>query len=265
MKTTAIERVLVMSIAFFLLMLPLWAPWTSGGVWAAVEPTAAGAAGEDDWESEVDDWEDADAKPAPTVADPIRLWNTAMFHFNDKLYFWVLKPVAQGYAFVAPQVVRRGVSNFFTNITAPVRVVNSALQGKPNRMSIEVGRFFINVIEGGLGFGNAAKNYPELASSPEDFGQTLGHYRIGNGLYVVWPVFGPSTLRDTVGLVGDFFLDPVSYLNPWELRVGVGAYDTVNATSLRIGDYESLKEAAIVPYDALKDAYIQNRYRLVNE
>lgn len=217
----------------------------------------------DDWEEE--DWDTGDEAPAQLVADPIQPFNKAMFVFNDRLYFWVLKPVAQGYAYVVPQTVRRGVSNFFYNLAAPIRIVNSALQGKGNRMGIEIGRFCINVLEGGLGFGNAADNYPELATSPEDAGQTLGHYGVGDGFYIVWPLLGPSTLRDTVGRFGDWFLDPLTYLDPMELRLGLRVYDRVNAVSLRIGDYEALKAAALSPYDALKDAYVQNRRRLVLE
>jgi phospholipid-binding lipoprotein MlaA len=232
---------------------PVWAQGAAGDTVAETE---------DAWD---EDWEGDGEGGAVVVSDPIQPWNRAMFVFNDRLYFWVLKPVARGYAFVVPQTVRRGVSNFFYNIAAPIRIVNSALQGKGNRMGIEIGRFCINILEGGLGFGNAADNYPELASSPEDTGQTLGHYGVGDGFYIVWPLLGPSTLRDSVGRVGDFFLDPVRYVDPMEARLGLRAYEQVNNVSLRIGDYEALKAAAISPYDALKDAYIQNRRRLVLE
>ncbi|MFZ7125935.1 MAG: VacJ family lipoprotein [Desulfobacterales bacterium] len=236
--------------------------WT--GAWASAAETAS-TDEMDEWADEEDEWGDEDAEPVPSVADPIKPWNQAMFHINDKLYFWLLKPVARGYRYVVPMPVRRGVNHFFGNLTAPVRVVNSVLQGKPNRASIEVGRFFINVIEGGFGFIDAASHYTELDSSPEDFGQTLGHYGIGNAFYIVWPLLGPSTLRDTVGYAGDFFLDPLRYLDPLEARLGVRAFERVNAVSLRIGDYEALKEAALSPYEALKDAYIQNRHQLVRK
>jgi phospholipid-binding lipoprotein MlaA len=112
---------------------------------------------------------------------------------------------------------------------------------------------------GVLGFGNPAKKYPELNPSEEDLGQTLGAYGIGNGLYIVWPILGPSTLRDSVGLVGDLLLNPVSYVEPTEAAIGITGYETVNDTSFKIGDYESLKKAAINPYEALRDAYIQHR------
>jgi phospholipid-binding lipoprotein MlaA len=96
-----------------------------------------------------------------------------------------------------------------------------------------------------------------------DLGQTLGVYGVGQGLYVVWPVLGPSSARDSVGIVGDFFLYPVSYITPWYAWLGVRGYEEINDASLRIGDYESLKEAAIDPYVALRDAYDQYRQKKV--
>jgi len=193
------------------------------------------------------------------VADPLAFWNRAMFHFNDKFYFWILKPVAKGYRAAVPSPVRIGVKNFFTNLTTPIRLVNCILQWKWQAASGEFGRFLLNSTVGVLGFGNPAKKYPKLNPSEEDLGQTLGVYGIGNGFYVVWPFLGPSTLRDSVGLVGDLFLNPVSYVEPTEAAVGITAYETVNDTSFKIGDYESLKKAAINPYEALRDAYIQHR------
>ncbi|HYR02065.1 MAG TPA: MlaA family lipoprotein, partial [Syntrophobacteria bacterium] len=82
-------------------------------------------------------------------------------------------------------------------------------------------------------------------------------------IFLTWPFFGPSTARDTVGLAGDWFLDPVTYLTPWYVPYGVKSYDRVNEVSLRIGDYEALKEAAIDPYLALRDAYLQYRQKKV--
>ena len=193
------------------------------------------------------------------VADPLAFWNRAMFHFNDKFYFWVLKPVAKGYRAAVPSTVRIGARNFFTNLTTPIRLVNCILQWKWQAANAESVRFLLNSTVGVLGFGNPAKKYPELNPSEEDSGQTLGAYGIGNGFYIVWPFLGPSTLRDSVGLVGDFFLNPVFYVKPMEAAVGIKAYEIVNETSFKIGDYESLKKAAINPYDALRDAYIQHR------
>lgn len=199
------------------------------------------------------------------VADPFEGWNRAMFLFNDKLYFWLLKPVSRGYKAVMPTPVRRGVRNFFHNITAPVRMVSALLQGKGRAASAELTGFLINSTVGVLGFGDPAKRWPELSPSEEDLGQTLATYGIGDGFYIVWPILGPSTLRDSVGMVGDWFLDPTFYVEPLEAYLAVWTVENVNETSFRIGDYESFKEAAIDPYIALRHAYIQNRKKKVEE
>jgi len=199
------------------------------------------------------------------VADPLSPWNRAMFHFNDKLYFWLLKPLSRGYRAVIPTPVRGGVKNFFRNITMPIRMVSCLLQGKGRAASAELSRFLINSTVGVLGFGNPARRWPELNPSEEDLGQTLGSYGIGNGFYIVWPFLGPSTLRDSIGMVGDWFLDPVSYVESTETYVGVWTFENVNETSFKIGDYESLKEAAIDPYVAFRNAYIQYRKKKVEE
>jgi phospholipid-binding lipoprotein MlaA len=216
-------------------------------------------------DNELDLFEDEFEEEKGRVADPLSLWNRAMFHFNDKFYFWVLKPVARGYRAVVPQTVRIGVKNFFINLTTPIRMVNCMLQWKWEAANAEFARFLLNSTVGVLGFGNPAKKYPKLNPSEEDLGQTLGAYGLGNGFYLVWPFLGPSTLRDSVGLVGDLFLYPVSYVEPLEAAVGIRAYEILNETSFKIGDYESLKKAAINPYEAFRDAYIQHRKSEVEE
>ena len=200
------------------------------------------------------------------MADPISLWNRAMFHFNDKLYFWALKPVSQIYKAVAPDFFRIGVKNFFRNITTPVRLVNCILQWKGQAAQIEFSRFMVNTTIGVLGLGNPADKYSELNSpDEEDLGQTLAKYGLGNGFYIVWPILGPSTLRDSIGLAGDWFLNPINYVEPTEASWGISAFDKINRTSFRIGEYESLKEAAIDPYTALQDIYLQFREKKIEK
>jgi phospholipid-binding lipoprotein MlaA len=199
------------------------------------------------------------------VADPFSPWNRAMFHFNDRLYFWVLKPIARGYRAVIPSLVRSSVKNFFHNLTTPIRMVSCILQGKGRDASTEFGRFLINSTAGLLGIDDPAKRWFNLDPKEEDLGQAFGTYGIGNGFYIVWPILGSSTLRDSVGMIGDWFLNPVSYVDPQEAYLKITALETVNETSFRIGDYESLKEAAIDPYVAVRDAYIQYRNKKVKE
>ncbi|WP_319406788.1 VacJ family lipoprotein [uncultured Desulfosarcina sp.] len=203
------------------------------------------------------------------VADPIEGFNRTMFVFNDKLYFWLLKPVASGYRVVVPTPVRVSVKDFFFNLMGPVRFFNCLFQGKWRSAEGEFCRFMVNSTAGFLGLFNVVRDKPSFNPPVEDFGQTLGYYSIGNGIYIIWPLFGPSTLRDTVGSIGDWALNPVSFMqlvnaDAGELTSGttnVIAYGVriVNDTSFRIGDYESLKNAALDPYEAFRNAYIQNR------
>lgn len=199
------------------------------------------------------------------IADPLEPFNRAMFDFNDKLYFWVLKPVAQGYGKVVPETARVGVSNFFANLASPVRFINCLLQANFSGAASVLGRFAVNTLWGVGGLWDPASSEDiKLSKKDEDFGQTLGIYGWGQNFYINWPVFGPSSPRDTVGLVGDAFLTPYSYLSPWYASWGTRGYDMVNDTSLKIGDYESLKEASIDPYVAIRDAYVQYRLNKVN-
>jgi phospholipid-binding lipoprotein MlaA len=203
--------------------------------------------------------------PKLSIADPLEPFNRAMFQFNDKLYFWVLKPVAQGYKKVVHEDVRVVVKNFFTNAAFPVRFVNCLLQGNITGAAGEVGRFALNTLVGFGGlFDPASEKEINLASHKEDLGQTLGVYGIGQGFYIHWPLFGPSSPRDTVGMVGDGFLNPFSYLNEWYESAGMRSFDMINDASFRIGDYETLKKAAFDPYVAVRDAYVQYRFSRVN-
>jgi phospholipid-binding lipoprotein MlaA len=186
-----------------------------------------------------------------------------MFYFNDKLYFWVLKPVAQGYNKVVPEPPRVGVRNFFSNLSTPVRLVNCLLQAKFKGAGNEVARFLLNSIFGIGGFLDLAKRDFNVEKEDRDFGQTLGVWGLGPAFYIDWPILGPSNVRDTLGYVGDLFFDPRTYLLNRPIFYVVRPVELINDTSLRIGDYESLKEAAIDSYVALRDAYAQYRQKMV--
>jgi len=200
-----------------------------------------------------------EADEAVTIADPIEPWNRFMFHFNDKLYFWGLKPLARGYNAVVPEPVRVSVRNFFRNVAMPVRFVNCLLQGKLKGAGIELSRFGINSVIGLAGFFDVAKSRFELSARNEDFGQTLGFYGMDGLMYVVWPFLGPSTVRDTIGFAGDSFLNPLNYIEPFEAEIAVKSYERVNSLSLELGNYEEMKKAALEPYIAIRDAFIQYR------
>jgi len=203
--------------------------------------------------------------PMASVADPLRGWNRAMFVFNDKLYFWVLKPVSQGYRAVVPSLARTGVENFFNNLRTPIRFVSNVLQLKGREATIELGKFMINSTWGVLGFGNLFAGNPETAVPDTDLGLMLAHNGVASGPYVVWPILGPYTLRDTVGWIGGLALDPVTYFNSTAVSLGSRSAYLINYYSFRIGDYESIKAASIDPYLATRDAYLQYRAQKAKE
>lgn len=207
-----------------------------------------------------------DGNDLETIADPLEPINRAFYHFNDKLYFWLLKPVATGYKAVTPEKVRVGVKNIFYNLAFPIRFVNCLLQAKGRAACDEFVRFFTNSTIGMGGFIDVASHKLELKKYDEDLGQTFGSYGAGPGFFINWPIFGPSSVRDTFGSVGDAFLEPLNYLIPKsKYRISVRAYNTINKTSLRIGEYEDLKRAALDPYIAIRDAYFQHRRNQIKE
>ena len=220
---------------------------------------------EDEYDDEYDD-EYAESEDVELIPDPLIQMNQGLYVFNDKMYFWLLKPVARGYGFIVPEELRLAIRNVFYNIRFPVRFINSLLQGKGRKAGAEFGQFFINTTVGFAGLANVAANYPELQPSKEDMGQTFAVWGFDNGAYLTLPFFGPSSLRDGLGLVGDIFLDPFWWLidDIW-VSVAIRGGETVNATSLRIGEYEALKEAAIDPYVMIRNAYVQNRNKLIAE
>jgi len=206
-----------------------------------------------------------ESEPKTEISDPFYYFNKAMFHVNDKLYFWVLRPTALGYKAITPQFFRVGVANFFHNITMPIRFTSSLMQGDIGSTGTELGRFAVNSTVGLLGVMDPAADYLDWQPNNQDMGLTLGKYGIGNGPYVVWPVFGPSTLRDSVGRSTDYFLSPLTYLQPDKLSITVQAVDKVNATYFSLGDYEAFKQAYIDPYERMKEFYIEHRAERVAE
>ena len=212
---------------------------------------------EDDYELD-EDYEEF-LEEVDTINDPLQGFNRAMFKFNDKLYYWFLKPGSRGYGFILPKKARTGVRNFFINADMPVRVFNCLLQGRMKGVGIELSRFVINTTVGVAGLFNPAASLCRLEIQEADFDQTLGVYRMKSVFYLHWPIFGASSVRGTLGLIGDTFMRPTTYLVDLPIMVGVRTYDLVNETSLTIGDYESLTEPALDPYIAVRNAYYQNR------
>ncbi len=222
---------------------------------------------DDEYDDEYDeDDEYAEEGDVQLIPDPWIEMNRGLFTFNDKMYFWVLKPVARAYGFIIPEELRQAIRNAFYNIEFPVRFVNSLLQGKVVKAGDEFGQFFINTTVGCLGLLNPAANYPRLQPSREDFGQTLAVWGFDNGAFLTLPFFGPSSLRDGMGRLGDTLVNPIWFLfdDIW-VSLAIRAGEAINGTSLRIGEYEALKEAALDPYIMIRNAYVQNRNKLIAE
>ncbi len=204
------------------------------------------------------------AEDKATIADPIEPLNRISYLVNDKLYYWAVKPVAKVYKWIVPEPARISVKQFYINVKFPIRFVNCLLQADLSGAGIEIGRFTINTIWGIGGLLDpAAGGEIKLAKQDTDFGQTLGMYGVGHGFYILWPVLGPSSPRDSVDIAGEYFLDPLSYFGPWYTGIGIRPFKIINNASLVIGEYESLQEAALDPYVAIRDAYTQYRAKAI--
>jgi len=193
------------------------------------------------------------------IADPLEGLNRGVFWFNDKLYFYAFKPVVRVYR-VVPQGVRVSVSNFFSNLRAPIRVVNSGLQLKFADAGREMLRFLINTTLGIGGLFDPAKRYGGLREKDEDFGQTLGSYGVGQGFYLVLPFLGASSARDGVGLLVDTEFNPMFfYVDDIHETIALRVVEEMNYTSLDRDTYEKIKRDSLDPYTFIKNAYAQNR------
>ncbi len=217
--------------------------------------------------SDLDDREPFEVE-SEKVPDPLEKLNRGFFQFNDKLYFWLMKPIATVWGTVIPLGVRVCIRNMYHNVLFPVRFLNNIFQGKIESAGTEISRFAINTTLGLGGMFDFAHTEFGLNPREEDFGQTLGHYGMKPVAYLNWPIFGPSSVRDTIGMVVDTFLNPLTYILYYgadDAAVGVGVRSGVmiNNLSLTLGEYEDFKKRALDPYISLRDAYLQNRAREV--
>lgn len=207
-------------------------------------------------EYSLDDYDDDSS--AILVSDPLEPWNRFWFRFNDVLLLKVLKPVHTGYAKVVPGSVRGGISNFAHNLTSPVRFLNSLLQGKFTQAGVEFGRFCINTMTS-LGLADvASQSKPLYPYHPEteNFGHTLAVWGVPEGPFLVWPFFGPTTARGTVGMIGDAFAVPQNYLISWRFTVTSGAGFTFNGLDKIYEPYEQVSKASLEPYIAIRNGYL---------
>lgn len=209
------------------------------------------------------------------VFDPLSGYNRLMTTFNDKVYVNVLIPVSKGYANTVPETARIGIDNFFNNLMFPVRFVNNLLQLKFQNSAEELQRFLANTLWGFAGFVDVASSDLKLKMHKEDFGQTLGFYGIGEGFHIVLPLFGPSNLRDFVGMGTDSYIsvlssfgsDNLKYKIPQNIveHASIKTIEVVNSNSFHPDQYEIIKKDALDLYPYLRDIYTQARDREIEE
>lgn len=207
--------------------------------------------------------------------DPLSGYNKIMTSFNDQFFMNVLNPISKGYAYITPETMRIGISNFFENIMFPVRFSNNLLQLKFKNANEELGRFTINTLWGLGGFMDPATNELNMTPHKEDFGQTLGFYGIGDGFPVVLPILGQSNLRDMVGLGADSYVSALSTTgdsdlnykipNNFEQELGIKSFEMINSTSLKLGQYETIRKDGTDLYPLLRDIYAKSRKKQIEE
>lgn len=203
--------------------------------------------------------------PPGAGSDPTDPWekvNRQTYAFNTTVDTYLIRPVAKGYTFLMPDKARESVTNFFTNLGEPSNALNNALQGKGERAGQSVFRFLINTTFGLGGLFDVAGQTTGIAVAKEDFGQTLGVWGVPAGPYFVLPFLGPSSVRDTAGLAGDYATYPLTYLdNEWVSWGLYGAY-AINTRANLIPATDLLAKS-IDPYAMARGAYLSMRRNAV--
>lgn len=201
--------------------------------------------------------------PPDDPRDPLESWNRKVYGFNETVDRYTLRPVAKAYKGYTPSLVQRGVGNFFDNLRYPITVVNSYLQGKLVDGTSDLARFLVNSTIGVAGLFDVATPMG-LEKHDEDFGQTLGVWGVGQGIYIVLPLLGPSTGRDLVGQGADEFLDPLNLIEDDDVRLALWV---LYLTDRRAGvlAYERLVRDSFDPYLFVRTAYLENRLKKVHD
>ena len=206
----------------------------------------------------------ANTPPHEDVSDPLEPVNRVIDSFNDKVDRAILKPAAQGYEKVVPKTARSSVTNFFGNLNEPLVVVNQLLQGKGKEGVSDTGRFLVNSTIGLLGLFDPASQMG-LTRHDEDFGQTFGRWGIGEGWYLVLPILGPSTIRDTAGKFGNSTLDAVGKHDEVRERNGLGALRLVDTRANLLSATKVRDTAALDSYLFTRQAYRQLRWSRIHD
>ena len=200
-----------------------------------------------------------------TNKDPLEGVNRGVYKFNDVTDKVIFKPVASGYKAITPTPVRKGVNNFFNNLGSITTVLNDLLQFKFAHAFTDAGRFVINSTFGLAGLIDVA-GMDNIPQHKEDFGQTLGYWGAGNGAYLVLPILGPSSVRDTTGLVFDTFTsDPVQYLHRHDVAASnwTRTAQFIDKRTELLDAKDLVDDASLDPYAFARDAYMQRRDSLI--
>jgi phospholipid-binding lipoprotein MlaA len=193
--------------------------------------------------------------------DPLEPMNRAIFDFNDKAYTYVLFPVADAYN-ALPTPARTGVHNVIFNLNEPVVFMNKTLQGDASSAGETVARFLVNTVFGFGGLIDVASHNKLVEARAGDFGATLYHYGVGEGPYLVLPLFGPSNPRDGIGMAADGFADPWGYVllyTTYPEQFGVAFGKGIDQLGGRANDYREAKRTSLDFYAYLRSSYRQNR------
>ncbi len=196
--------------------------------------------------------------------DPLENLNRVFFNFNDSAYEYVLRPVTVGYSTVLPEDIRGTIWNFFRNIEEPIRFVNCLLQGRFEESGWVVTRFLVNSTCGVFGLGDPATRSFGIPRIEASLGETLAVWGVGDGFYIVVPLYGPSTLRDMTGTVVDSLaLSPYyGWTDDTLTLASIYSFKEINKLSFYMSTYDDLKKLSFDPYIAIRNSYFQNRLKL---
>ena len=209
----------------------------------------------------------ADAEPSDPQApvdDPWEGFNRHVHGFNNTADQLVFRPLAVGYDTVAPAPVKAGVSRFFANLGMPATAVNQALQGRPRHAAQSLGRFAVNFTVGIGGVFDPATHFGVPQHAPQDFGQTLATWGWSESRYLVLPLFGPRTLRDTVAIVGDQPLSPLGQVQSSVAAAGLQMMEVVDGRA-RMLPLDKFRRDAFDDYLLVRDAWAQRRKRQIQQ
>lgn len=197
--------------------------------------------------------------------DPLEGFNRGVYSFNQGMDTVLFDPISKVYQAITPDVVDEGVSNFFSNLGEISNIANGILQLKIDQALSDATRFIFNSTIGLLGFFDISTAIG-LPEHDEDFGQTLAHWGVGPGPYLVAPFFGPTTLRDSTILIVDAgLLNPVFYLDNTVLKAGLLTLDYVDFKADLLSAKGILEEAALDEYEFVKSAYFEKRASQIAE